>query len=64
MHYTPREVRPFKLLHQIDVLITHEQVEKIVFSQAGHLAQRRLAKGVRLNCLEAKVRTRSTKQWI
>jgi hypothetical protein len=57
MHYTPREVGPqlfdpVYLTLKLTILI---QVEKLLFSEAGRLAQRRLVSGVRLNRLEATV---------
>lgn len=52
--YTPRSMYSSAALMVLR-LTTLEKVEKLLFSQAGRLAQRRLANGKKLNHLEATV---------
>jgi len=42
----------------LPLLTSTQQLDKLVISQLGQLAQRRLARGVKLNHSEATVRTR------
>ena len=55
MHLLPREVSYDALLSKLVCADSVWQLDKIVISQVGCLAQRRLARGVKLNHVEATV---------
>ena len=55
MHLVPKEVPSSQILPWLGADIFSPQLDKLVTSQLGLLAQRRLARGVRLNHAEATV---------
>ena len=54
MHLVPKEVS--QPIHEHWTWLIFSQLDKLVISQLGLLAQRRLARGVKLNHAEATVR--------
>ena len=58
MHLVPKEVsclRAVHMLHELGADLLCPQLDKLLTSQLGFLAQRRLARGVQLNHAEATV---------
>jgi hypothetical protein len=59
MHFIPREARPasLKCTHRADSWL---QLDGLLISHAGSVAQRRLARGIRINHGEATVENQLT----
>ena len=58
MLLAPREVRPSSIVARS--MLTVRKIDKLITSQLGLLAQRRLARGVKLNHAEATVQPTRT----